>query len=757
MQRRCAALALVGLFAACSIIVDPDSAQMPCALEQPYCPEGFECDIDSKLCKKGSSDADSDSDLDLDTDSDTDADTDSDTDSDTDTDADTDSDTDSDTDTDTVCEPYIGATHEYDFAWSSGSVVSESGGDGVVNPGETARLKITIKNDGEDLTRDVVGILVSSEPDVTVTHSCATYGVILANDTATGNHDGVASDWSYEFKVAAGADAPRRLDFVIDVTDSSGALGQIAFYVNLVAGGDTVKYVAHNVYDDDNYDGLVNKNETVSLTVYVRNDTSEMWIENLQGVFTTDDPLVALEVGQADFAYRLYKGAEAYGDSSAHGGGSSYSMRFHVDEAEPGHVIDFGLELFWDGGGHAETSFPVEVHATGADIAFDRASVRDDDNYDDILNQGETVTIVVWLRNDGTSRANGVTAELSTTSQDVEELVWTEAAWGTISAGQEGYGECNQQGCSSTYTYSFKVKQGAAVGTAIPFTLAIADAQGNTWDESFTMTVEPHAADLKFANHGVYTDDNNDKLISQNETIKLKVLLRNDGTSRADDLEAVLSTTDPDVEAVLAPNAAFGTISANGDEEWGDNTDPGGTSSFSFEFKVAAGVADGETLDFTLDITDEHLNSWPNSFSLPVVAHPGNPVVEKVECYMPACAELNTLPHDTADKRMRIWVLNDCTAPCRIDDLEGTLSTTSDKVTLLSSKIEWTNSLSSGDSEYGRCHDVDDGCTTSGQTFMITVPPSTPALEVVPFTLVLTDETFNTWTRTFDLTVQTQQ
>jgi len=63
------------------------------------------------------------------------------------------------------------------------------GGNGILEPGETAELSVSIKNCGALIGGNITGILRSDNPGVTVLDSLGTYGNIAAGDSATNSSD----------------------------------------------------------------------------------------------------------------------------------------------------------------------------------------------------------------------------------------------------------------------------------------------------------------------------------------------------------------------------------------------------------------------------------------------------------------------------------------------------------------------------------------------------------------------------------------
>jgi hypothetical protein len=129
----------------------------------------------------------------------------------------------------------------------------------------------------------------------------------------------------------------------------------------------------------------------------------------------------------------------------------------------------------------------------GVALKFDSYSVVSDNNDDYIINKGETVYLFVNLKNNGTSTANEVKAIFSANSSYVSGFFpTTKVDYGNISAGNtQGYsGGQNGYAGGTYYTIKFTVSSSTPANTKIPISISISDGSGNTWTDSFEVTVQ---------------------------------------------------------------------------------------------------------------------------------------------------------------------------------------------------------------------------------------------------------------------------
>lgn len=111
------------------------------------------------------------------------------------------------------------------------SVVVDDGGDGVLDPGETATLTVSLANNGPEDATSVAGTLVGPTSGLTVTDAAGSWGTVSSG--------GMASNSGNKFSVSAAANVAVGHEFtmLIDLTGDSG-LSQFVIFP-LVVGTPT--------------------------------------------------------------------------------------------------------------------------------------------------------------------------------------------------------------------------------------------------------------------------------------------------------------------------------------------------------------------------------------------------------------------------------------------------------------------------------------------------------------------------------------
>ena len=96
------------------------------------------------------------------------------------------------------------------------TTAADSGGDGLVNPGESAALTVRLVNLGIDDAENVTGTLSTTDPHVTVTSAEASYGTVPAQG---GEKDSAPP---YTIQVAADSPTPRQAEFKLVLESGAG-------------------------------------------------------------------------------------------------------------------------------------------------------------------------------------------------------------------------------------------------------------------------------------------------------------------------------------------------------------------------------------------------------------------------------------------------------------------------------------------------------------------------------------------------------
>jgi hypothetical protein len=208
--------------------------------------------------------------------------------------------------------------------------------------------------------------------------------------------------------------------------------------------------------------------------------------------------------------------------------------------------------LVWNG------NVPITA-ASGPYVTLQGYTVDDDavgesqGNGNGVVNAGETIELVVTLKNVGVDPANGVSATLSSTSSRVT-LLDTVESFGNIPA--SGTATCPDD-------YGFSVASGTPDGEALPFTLTITDGNSRTeWISNFSIvTAAPLVIYASSAADDPLYGGNDSGCIEAGETIVVSLSLKNTGSAAATGLSATITTSDPYVR-INAGTAGIATLAS---------------------------------------------------------------------------------------------------------------------------------------------------------------------------------------------------
>ncbi len=223
-----------------------------------------------------------------------------------------------------------------------GSGLSSGNGDGVMNPGETIELAVTLKNYG---TATVSGVGCSFDvlehPSWVnvVTPQSATYGSIPSGGTAAGSQP-------FVFSVLEGCPDGEELVFLLDA--SGGTRAAYESEVRITVGAPALSYYALTISGD----GVLDPGETATLTVTLAND-GPMGTSSVSGTLRT--PASGLTAGD-DAGY--------WGTIAASGMASNSTNTFQVTAAAGvavGHEFLLAVDLTGGDGLAQFVVFPLVV------------------------------------------------------------------------------------------------------------------------------------------------------------------------------------------------------------------------------------------------------------------------------------------------------------------------------------------------------------------------------------------------------------
>jgi hypothetical protein len=396
--------------------------------------------------------------------------------------------------------------------------------------------------------------------------------------------------------------------------------------------GVALKFNSFSVYSDNNNDGTINKGETVTLNIGLKN-TGTKTAKNVKATFSTTSSYVsglspATQITYGDISANGVKWASYTGFNIEYESAVDYTIRFTVSNSTPENTqIPISISMVDENGNTWTALFNVTVSATEAQISYNRFSVYSDNNGDKIINKGETVYLRISLKNAGTSAAKSVKATFSTTSSYVSGLSpAAQITYGDISANGvkwASYTGFNIEYESAVdYTIRFTVSNSTPANTQIPISIRMVDESGNTWTDNFNVIVSATGAQVSYNSYRVYSDNNGDKIVNKGETVYLKISLKNTGTSAAKSVKTTFSTTSSYVSGFSpAAQITYGDISANG-VKWasytGFNIEYESAVDYTIRFTVSNSTPTNTQIPISIRMADESNNIWSSSFNVTV-------------------------------------------------------------------------------------------------------------------------------------------
>lgn len=378
-------------------------------------------------------------------------------------------------------------------------IKGDSNGDGLLNPGETAKVYFDLVNASEEtLDETIRGLISSTSPYVTWK---AAYGADFAADPVEVSFQScppgdLCQLVDYYVHLAVRPDTPVGAEIPLRIHDLKGGLGEFyadtSFSLTVWEAGGALGVAEESVEvkNDSNADGLANPGETMK--IYFD-------LENI-GTATVNGPIVALL--SVDSAHATWKAAYGSADASAEPIEVSFQgcdpgdlcdlddYYFHLSlspELSVGAAVAVSLSGLTDGLGqvHPDLQFVLPVVEAGGalGVAAESVSVQGDTDGDGLAEPGESMKVYFDLENTGTARLNEpITALLSSASP---YATWKKANTGELGVEpiEVTFGGCEPGDLCDLYDYYFHLTLGpdAPVGAGIVFALVdLVDGQGQS-------------------------------------------------------------------------------------------------------------------------------------------------------------------------------------------------------------------------------------------------------------------------------------
>jgi hypothetical protein len=158
-----------------------------------------------------------------------------------------------------------------------------------------------------------------------------------------------------------------------------------------------------------------------------------------------------------------------------------------------GTVLSFTLALRDTYGSTFTATFEITTGAIDQNFSVTQVALQKDTNGDNKLSPGESADLRIELRNDGTSKALGMTGDLTSSNAAITITGGKGLKFGdlgpTASACASLATSSYPGNCSASYFPSVSVPASVAAGTVLPFTLALRDTYGNTFTATFQLTL----------------------------------------------------------------------------------------------------------------------------------------------------------------------------------------------------------------------------------------------------------------------------
>ena len=239
--------------------------------------------------------------------------------------------------------------------------------------------------------------------------------------------------------------------------------------------------------------------------------------------------------------------------------------------------------IYVSGSGWTELDFKLyPTHPpTGPVVILGDVTVDDDladesyGNDDGDADAGETIELLVSLRNVGTETATNVGATLE-----------TEDPYCEITDDFEGFGSIPIAGEATCWDdFNLEIDPACPSGHTIPFSLTVTSTNRTTWDLTFELTIG--APTFSLVSYAIDDDagGDGDGRIDPGETVGLSVLLGNTGSADATGLEIALETEHPLV-TISQGQATLADLPQGGQ----------GTPQPAFELSVSPGCPDPEVI-----------------------------------------------------------------------------------------------------------------------------------------------------------------
>ena len=223
-----------------------------------------------------------------------------------------------------------------------------------------------------------------------------------------------------------------------------------------------IKYNAFEINDPTgNNNHKLNPDESVIMSLTLDN-VSEEAVNNVTVILSTDNPNVTISDNEVQFPN--------FAANQTHTVENAFAFSVN-DQVVAKQKIKFNAEVMVNG--EPLSRFTISVTVYDYLLQFGAYAILNDNNNDGFLNPGETADLRIMVDNSGNELAQMIVGTLSS-DYDHITINETEKNFSSIGANLMGYAD-----------YSVTLSADTPEGFAIPFTLALVDANGKVTELTF--------------------------------------------------------------------------------------------------------------------------------------------------------------------------------------------------------------------------------------------------------------------------------
>lgn len=489
---------------------------------------------------------------------------------------------------------------------TSFEIYQDSNGDEIVNKGEFVRLKLNVQNKSLTTVNAVKLTVTSASPYVSNISNYYSVGGFKDVSFGTMEKDKKGDANGLTFDVSNDTPTGTALVFNAVFESEDDQVWTDTFSITTEQNLASIIYHKSSVYSDSNSDGVINKGESIRMNVGVKNVGSSA-ANDVRISITSNSPYVSSVSNY--YSVGGYSGVQ-YGSLTSNEEYSHDGLSFNVSTTAPeGTVIQFDISVTDTHGNIWNDSFTVTTEALGSNITYNKYSVYTDGNSDGLINKGESIRLNLVVKNTGISTAKGVKVSVTSSNSYVSNISnyysvggFTDVSFGDVSANEE----------VSKNGLSFNVSSNTPNGTVISFNLSMEDQYGNSWSDSFSVTVAATGSILVLSSSQIYSDTNGNGKAEAGESIRMTTYVKNTGMSTAVGSQATITSTSASVSGLGNYYAlggytavSYGNLSMNQDK-----------SHSGLKFDIVAGTPVGTIITFNVLLEDQYGNTWNRTFNL---------------------------------------------------------------------------------------------------------------------------------------------